>query len=98
MSLPVSFRPQADAEVQAAYRWYEERRSGLGDEFRGALDQIIDRVGHQPDSFPRVHRNIRRALLDRFPFGVYFEVIDTLVVVLGVVHGHRDPTRWTSRR
>jgi hypothetical protein len=77
MTLPVSFRPQAAAEAHAAHQWYEERRSGLGDEFRGALDQLIDRVGRQPESFPRVHQNIRRALLERFPFGVYSRLSTT---------------------
>jgi hypothetical protein len=98
MTVPVSFRPQADAEVQSARLWYEGRRSGLGDQFLAALDQVIERVSQQPESFPRIHRNIRRALVERFPFGLYFEIIDHVAVVLGVVHGHRDPKTWRSRR
>jgi plasmid stabilization system protein ParE len=98
MTRPVVFRPQAEAEVLAARQWYEERRAGLGEQFRAALDEAIDRVSRQPDSFPRVHGEMRRALVRRFPFGLYFEIIDTQIVVLGVVHGHRDPRTWQSRR
>ena len=98
MTLPVVFRPQAEGEVLSARQWYEDRRAGLGDQFRAALDDAIERVSRQPESFPRVHREIRRALIQRFPFGLYFEVIEHHVVVLGMVHGHRDPKTWKSRR
>ena len=98
MILPVVFRPQAEVEVLAARQWYEARRLGLGSEFRAAVDEAVGRVSRQPESFSRVHGEMRRALLQRFPFGLYFEIIDNRVVVLGVVHGHRDPKRWKSRR
>jgi hypothetical protein len=98
MILPVVFRPQAEVEVLAAQQWYEERRVGLGDEFRTVIDEVIERVSHQPESFPRVHGEMRRALVQRFPFGLCFEIIGNQVVVLGVVHGHRDPKTWKSRR
>ena len=98
MIRPVVFRPHAEVEVLAAQKWYEERRLGLGGEFRAVIDDAIDRVSRQPESFPRVHGEIRRALVQRFPFGLYFETIANQVVVLGVVHGHRDPKTWKSRR
>ncbi len=98
MSLPVVFRPQAQVEVLAARQWYEERRHGLGGEFRAAIDAAVERVGRQPKSFPRVHGKMRRALVQRFPFGLYFEIIGNQAVVLGVVHGRRDPKTWKSRR
>ena len=77
MTWLVVFRPQAEAEVLAARHWYEERRAGLGDQFRSALDDAIDHVSRQPESFPRVHGEIRRALVQRFPFGLYFETSAT---------------------
>jgi hypothetical protein len=94
----VVFRPQAEAEVLAARQWYEERRAGLGDRFRLALDETVERIVAQAESFPRVHGNIRRALVQHFPFGIYFEMIDGQAVVLGVVQGRRDPETWKSRR
>lgn len=97
MILPVVFRPQAEVEVLAARQWYEERRAGLGDEFRAAIEDTVERVSRQPESFPRVHSEMRRALVQRFPFGLYFEIIGSQIVVLGVVHGHRDPKTWKSR-
>lgn len=98
MSLPVVVRPQAAAEILDARQWYEERRAGLGEVFRSAVDEVVERVSSQPRLFPRVHGEMRRALVHRFPFGLYFEIVEDQVVVLGVVHGHRDPNVWKSRR
>lgn len=40
---------------------------------------------------------IRRALLRRFPYAVYFAVEESTVVVLTVLHAHRDPAAWQKR-
>ena len=98
MSPSVVFRPQAEAELLEAGRWYDERRPGLGASFLTAIDDVIERVGREPLLFPRVQGEMRRALVHRFPYGLYFEIIEEQVVVIGVVHGHRDPTVWRSRR
>lgn len=98
MSHPVVFRPEAEAELLEAGRWYEARRPGLGAAFRTAIDDVIERVGRQPQLFPRVQGEMRRALAHRFPYGLYFEIIEGQVVVIGLVHGHRDPRVWRTRR
>jgi plasmid stabilization system protein ParE len=98
MSRPVVFRPQAEQELLDAERWYEERRPGLGGQFRVALDEVLARVRDTPLSFPKIHGDKRRALVPRFPYGLYFALVRDQVVVVGIVHGHRDPAVWTSRR
>jgi plasmid stabilization system protein ParE len=98
MSRPVVFRPQAEQELLDAERWYEQRRPGLGREFRAALDEVLARVRVLPLSFPKVHGEKRRALVPRFPYGLYFALVRDEVVVVGVVHGHRDSGVWISRR
>ena len=33
MKYPIIFRSQAKKEIETAYQWYEERRTGLGEDF-----------------------------------------------------------------
>jgi plasmid stabilization system protein ParE len=54
-------------------------------------------VAEQPLTYPVVHRNTRRVLMTRFPFGVYFRVEQSQIVVVAVVHGSRHPRHWQSR-
>jgi plasmid stabilization system protein ParE len=98
MNRPVVFRPQAERELLDAERWYEDRRPGLGNLFRDALDQTLARVSALPLSFPTADADKRRALVPRFPYGLYFSLVDDQVVVVGVVHAHRDPAVWRARR
>jgi hypothetical protein len=68
------FRPQANQEVQSARQWYEEQQPGLGIEFANAIDETIERVLSNPLAFPAVHGETRRAVVRRFPYGIYFRV------------------------
>lgn len=90
--------PAADADVQDIHGWYRQRREGLALQFKRALDECVARVQENPLAYPKVHGDIRRALLRRFPYCVFFTVEPTEVVVHGIFHGRRDPKVWQSRR
>jgi plasmid stabilization system protein ParE len=92
----VTFRPEAHAEALVTRDWYEDRRPELGAVFRAALDEVIDRIIADPLMFQRVRDETRRAVLDRFPYAVYFRVAADEMVALAV-HGRQRPRRWQSR-
>ena len=81
-----------------AFAWYEERQEGLGIEFREALDVAIARIARVPLAFPIQYRDLRRALVVRFPYAVFFRLVDETVVIVAIVHGRMDSRRWRSRR
>ena len=91
------FRPEAESDVQSSYDWYQKQSSGLGDEFLDALDQAITGIQRLPEQHPVVHANIRRALLRRFPYAVFYLHESPRTVVLAVMHQSRDPKRWQDR-
>jgi len=92
----VVFRPEAEDEVLEARAWYETRRPGLGKEFAQAVDEIISRIVDNPLAYQRAHKDIRRAVLFRFPYAVYFLLVGEDIVV-HAVHGRQHPSRWQSR-
>jgi plasmid stabilization system protein ParE len=83
--------PEARRELADAYHWYEERRSGLGEELLLVVDAAIEQIRRSPETYPVVHRNVRRVLTKRFPYGVFYVVEPERIVVLAVFHGRRDP-------
>jgi plasmid stabilization system protein ParE len=97
VSRPVRFRPEAEAEVLETHQWYEQRRRGLGTEFDTGLMNVVQRIAENPFQFPRVRGEIRRAVLSRFPYAVYFRIHVAEIIVLAV-HGRQDPGRWQSRK
>jgi plasmid stabilization system protein ParE len=94
---PPIFRPAAAADVEDAYRWYEDQQAGLGDEFLAAVSTVIESLATYPERFPVVYRQTRRANLRRFPYSVFYRIIDDQVIVVACMHGRRDPRRWQSR-
>jgi len=76
-----------------ARRWYEERRSGLGEEFARALNETVARILENPHAFPQVRGETRRDVLRRFPYAVFFRVTGDHIVILAVTHGRRHPRR-----
>lgn len=91
-------RPQAATELLEARRWFDEQRHGLGQDFVVEVDLTISAVLGRPESFPQVHGAIRRAIVHRFPYGVFFRITTNAIVILGVIHGRRNPESWRQRR
>jgi plasmid stabilization system protein ParE len=92
------FRPQAESELLLARSWYEKQRPGLGRAFAQAIEQALAAISQTPLAYPSVRGETRRALVQRFPYAVYFRILPDEIVVLGVMHGRRHPSRWQSRR
>lgn len=97
LTLRISIRPEAKAEIERAHSWYEDRRPGLGQESLLALDAVLLRAAQSPDTFPLIARRTHRAVLRRFPYLVFYVVERERLVVTALFHGHRDPEQWADR-
>ena len=90
--------PRADLDVAATLDWYENEQVGLGQEFLDELRATYDRVADGPLAYQDLRSGIRRALMRRFPYAVYFAVEGDVVVVLAVLHVSREPAEWQRRK
>lgn len=66
----VNLQPEAHAEAGRASAWYESQRADLGVEFILELDLAIERAAENPNSYATQYREVRRALLRRFPYAI----------------------------
>ena len=97
VSAALVIRAEAEADLAEAFDWYNASRAGLGDEFLAEVDGVVERIIENPSRFATVYRHVRRALLRRFPYKVFYYVEDNTAVVIGVVHAKRHPRVWQSR-
>lgn len=95
--MTVRIRPEAEADLVAAYTYYEHAAEGLGAEFLRAVEATLAMIERNPLLYSSVHGEVRRGLLRRFPYGVFYTVTGEEIVVLACFHARRDPARWQSR-
>lgn len=97
VKLPIFFLPEAEEDLLHARKWYEERQIGLGDDFIFQVEAALFSVQENPGAFPLMYKEIRRVLIHRFPYGVFYIVKEAGIFVLAVLHCRRDPKKWRSR-
>ena len=97
MSRKIVLRPEAENDIAAAAQWYEEQRSGLSLEFRSALDQAFSAIESNPALYAPIYRGLRRTLLRRFPYAVFYMERANEIIVAAVLHTSRDPRLWRAR-
>ena len=91
-------RPEAEAEVHQAFEWYEEQSKGLGLEFLRAIEACLSGVTRSPLAYQVVKvPNIRRAVVRRFPYALFYLVDDDAIVVIAVFNIKRRPIDWLRR-
>ncbi|NOT82278.1 MAG: type II toxin-antitoxin system RelE/ParE family toxin [Gallionella sp.] len=94
MAFRLKFSSRALREIGEAREWYELQSLGLGEEFVAAMGLQLKRLEQAPLLYAEVIPNVRRALLPRFPYGLFYTVRGNLIQVLAVLHDARHPKRW----
>jgi hypothetical protein len=90
-------KPFAELNATDAANWYNLKLEGLGNEFLLALEAKINTIRRNPKQFKIVYKNIRRALMERFPYGIFFIIENDVVYVLAIVHTRRSPAVWKKK-
>jgi toxin ParE1/3/4 len=95
--IPVVIRDRAEADVEKARARYAGEDERLGTRFTHEFTVAVDRIGALPDQFPDIGNGVRRALLHRFPYAVYFIRREDGATVIAVLHQHQRPGGWKPR-
>jgi hypothetical protein len=90
--------PEAEQELSVSKDFYEQKQEFLGDDFIREVDSILDRIAVTPEHFPKIRKKqVRKANLKRFPFGIYYAVDGLVINVLAVFHFSRNPKQVNKR-
>ena len=89
--------PSALAELKSSISWYLEQNQATADKFVEEIDRAIDLVLTSPRRWPRSDFDTRKFILRRFPYAVIYHERKSVVRILAVAHGHRQPGYWKDR-
>ena len=90
-------RPKAAFELDAAFAYFEHERPGLGYAFLLAVDTAFTTLSANPEIGREIAPRIRRSLLRRFPYGVFYSLKPDTIVILAILDLRQSPRRWPRR-
>ena len=89
--------PEAELDLDDAYNWYRAQAPGLAVNFLAVVGTCLASIRRHPEAYQLVDPTMRRALLRRFPYAVFYEVEAVEIVVYAVFHCARNPRAWKRR-
>ncbi|OGV71528.1 MAG: plasmid stabilization protein [Lentisphaerae bacterium RIFOXYA12_64_32] len=91
------FHPDASEEYLASCRYYADIGGKLGEAFTHSVEAAIAQIVAQPTAWREIEEDVRRHLLTRFPFGIYYTIETDYVLIVAVMHMNRRPGYWRGR-
>jgi plasmid stabilization system protein ParE len=98
MARSLRYHPLFEADVLAAAEWYDARQALLGADFVARVRKAIDQLIADPNRRTTADYGLRYWPVERFPFVVFYDLTDTDLLVLGVMHTSQESDKWLARR
>ena len=93
----VQFLEPAQAEFTEAVNYYNAQTEGLGLEFSDEVKATIIRIVEHPQAWSPISKRTRRCRTKRFPCGGIYQVRGDTLLIIAVMHLHREPESWKTR-
>lgn len=93
----ITFHPEAETEFNEAALWYGKQGVGLDIEFLRCIDESINRILRNPESFPITHKQLRKTVVKKFPFIILYESLKDEIRIMAIFHTRRNPKNWQKR-
>jgi len=97
MSLRVEFLSGADADLQEIFNRFEDYRDGFGIEFMTVVDAYLAHIVVFPEIAPTNFSSVRRQVMQRFPYGIFYELQSTRVLVIAILDLRQDEEQILRR-
>ena len=92
MHYKVLILSEAEHDLDDAFIWYELNQIGLGKRFYESVDESVRFLSESPLTFAEIYKGLRRSIIKKFPYGIYYKVLMETkeIQIVGVIHFGRD--------
>lgn len=97
MKYQARFAEAALNDLEESAAWYNQKKENLGMEFITAVEEKIEFILSNPESFPFKYSDRKSVSIKRFPFHIVFIIEGTAVIILAIAHHKREPSFWQRR-
>jgi toxin ParE1/3/4 len=93
----LNFHPEAENEINVASNYYNFKDLGLGFDFLDEIDNALLQIKKSPERWVKMSKKIRKFFLRRFPYTIFYEIIENSINILAVSHQKQKPGYWEGR-
>ena len=95
----IEYHPSLYAELEEVRDYYESHSAGLGGDFVDEFERQVLKIAAMPERWMIVLGDLRRSLIKRFPYVIFFRIIEADVIRVTVVkHEKRHPSYGMQRK
>lgn len=98
MARSVRYHPLFESDLLNAAEWYDGRQPHLGSDFIARVRRAADELIEHPERRTSIDYGVRYWPVERFPYVVFYDLTESEVLILGVLHTSQDSGKWLSRR
>ena len=81
-----------------AIDYYNDRQDGLGLEFAKQIYLSVENILSFPKAWTTISRNTRRYVLNRFPYGVIYQIKKDEIIIIAIMQLNKKPKYWRKRK
>jgi len=78
-------------EIESSKKYYELQQEKLGDRFESNILKSVKSILDFPYLYPNVSERVKKLVLHKFPYSIFYSVNDKYILILSVAHHHRKP-------
>lgn len=93
----IELSSEAEDDFEKSYEFYAEENEKVADNYFKQVDNSLKKISKSPLTYPKAHRNIRKYVIKKFPFVIYYKVTELIVRVVAIFHTSRNPEIWKNR-
>lgn len=95
--MKLEFHPEAETELIEAAAHYELQVPGLGERFEAEVRRATEVLCEHPEIGAPADADLRKFILNRFPFTLYYSLSGDVLRIEVVAHQRRRPGYWQAR-
>ena len=93
----IELSDEAEVDFDKSYEFYNEDSSKVADTFFKRIDSELENIKQNPDSFPIAYKDVKKYVVKKFPFVIYYRIVETVIQVIAIFHTSRNPEIWNER-
>jgi plasmid stabilization system protein ParE len=85
-------------EIEDSFYYYKLFSPTLSEQFKTEIQEKFELLLSNPLMYQSVTEDIRKVVLDKFPYSIFYSFDEFQIKILALAHFKRKPKYWKSRK